>query len=422
MKYNLEDRPRPLPLLLYGLQWGVISLPCVIILGVVVARLHFDTLGDQVFYLQKTFGLMGLTLLAQLLWGHRLPLVVGQSAILLVGLTASLSSGLPALYTAIMVSGAILAVVSAFGLIARLRALFTDRIVAVILILIAFTLTPTILRLLLNPGSGAALSLGFALCLVLIMVIANQILPGVWKSMTIIIGLFGGSLVWMLLVARPETPGMVPAGTFDLILPSMEFEAGTIMSFLICMLALSINELGSIESVGRLLKANDLGGRVRRGQVVLGLANFASGAVGIIGPVSFSLSAGVIGATGCAARRAMIPAALGLVACAFSSELVLIFSRLPGVVMGALLMYLMAAQLASGLVMLTRGRGVTDFNGGMTVGLPLMVGLLIAFSPESAFTAFPALVRPLVGNGFIMGTLMAVLLEHLILRPDHQRP
>lgn len=90
--------------------------------------------------------------------------------------------------------------------------------------------------------------------------------------------------------------------------------------------------------------------------------------------------------------------------------------------MGALLVYLMGAQLASGLVMLTQGRGVADFNGGLTVGLPLIFGLLISFSPESAFTAFPTLVRPLVGNGFIMGTLMAILLEHLILRPDHRRP
>lgn len=420
MKYKLEDSPGLLPLMLYGLQWWLIALPCVIILGVVVGRLHFDNLGDQIFYLQKTFALMGLTMMVQLTWGHRLPLVVGQSAILLVGLTASLSSGMSALYTSIMIGGAILAVVSAFGLIARLRVFFTDRVVVVILILISFTLAPSILRLVVNPAQGSSLSLGFALGLVLVMVIANQLLPGVWKSMTILIGLVGGSLAWALLTAWPEALEAVPAGTSGLWLPSLEFEAGTIISFLICMLALSINELGSIESIGRMLGVDDLEGRVRRGQVVLGLANMTSGAVGIIGPVSFSISAGVIGATGCAARRVMIPAGLGLVLCAFFPKMVLVFSRLPGVVMGALLLYLMAAQLASGLTMLMRGRGVGNFSGGLTVGLPLMVGLLIAFSPESAFTAWPALVRPLVVNGFIMGTLMVIVLEHLILRPDHR--
>lgn len=420
MKYELEDRPGPLALLLYGLQWWVIALPCVIILGVVVARMHFDSLGDQVFYLQKIFGLTGLAMLAQLFWGHRLPLVIGPAAILLVGLTASRASSLPALYTAIMIGGALMAIVAAFGLIDRLRVLFTARVVAVILILIAFTLTPTILRLVLDPAHGSGLSFVFALGLVLVMIMANQILPGVWKSMTVLIGLAGGSLAWATLTGGPGAVETVPARTAGLLLPALEFEAGAVISFLFCMAALAINELGSIESIGRMIGADDLKGRVRRGQMVQGLANLASGAAGIIGPVSFSLSAGVIAATGCAARRTMIPACLGLIICAFFPQVVLIFSRLPGVVMGAMLLYLMAAQLASGLTMLMAGQGVVDFGGALTVGLPLMVGLLAAFAPASALADWPALLKPIVGNGFIMGTVMVILLEHLILRPGRR--
>jgi len=420
VKYELEDRPGPLALLLYGLQWWVVSLPCVVILGVVVARMHFDSLGDQVFYLQKIFGLTGLALLAQLFWGHRLPLVIGPAAILLVGLTASGSSNLPALYTAIMVGGALMALVAGVGLLGRLRALFTARIVAVILILIAFTLTPTILRLVLDPVRGAGLTFAFALGLVLVMIIANQMLPGVWKSMTVLIGLAGGSLAWVLLSGGPETLEAIPARTTGLGLPHLEFEAGAVISFVFCMAALAINELGSIESIGRLVGAEGLEGRVRRGQMTQGLANMASGALGIIGPVSFSLSAGVIAATGCAARRTMIPAALGLILCAFFPQVVLIFSRLPAVVMGALLLYLMAAQLASGLSLLTADRTLGDFTGALTVGLSLMVGLLVAFAPESALADWPPLLKPIIGNGFIMGTVTAILLEHLILRPGRR--
>lgn len=420
MKYELEDRPGPLALLLYGLQWWVIALPCVIILGVVVARMHFDSLGDQVFYLQKIFGLTGLAMLAQLFWGHRLPLVIGPAAILLVGLTASGSSSLPALYTAIMVGGGLMALLSPAGLIGRLRALFTTRIVAVILILIAFTLTPTILGLALDPAHGSGLTFAFTLGLVLVMVIANQILPGVWKSMTVLIGLAGGSLVWALLTGGPVALEGLPARTTGLLLPHLEFEAGAVVSFIFCMAALAINELGSIEAIGRLVGAEGLEGRVRRGQTTQGLANLASGAVGVIGPVSFSLSAGVIAATGCAARRAMIPAALGLIICAFFPQAVLIFSRLPAVVMGALLLYLMAAQLASGLTMLMAERGLGGFVGALTVALPLMVGLLVAFAPASALADWPPLMKPIIGNGFIMGTVTAILLEHLILRPGRR--
>lgn len=420
VKYELESRPGPLPLLLYGLQWWVVSLPCVIILAVVVARMHYQGLGDQVFYLQKAFGLTGLAMLAQLLWGHRLPLVVGPAAILLVGLTASIALGPAALYTAIMIGGALLAAAAAVGLTEKLRPLFTARVVAVILILIAFTLAPTILRLVTTSGQNPAFSLTFALVLVLVMVMANQALPGVWKSMTVLIGLAGGSLVWFLLTGRPELPADIPAPAAGLVLPSLEFDLGTVVSFIFCMLALAINELGSIESIGRMLRAEGLAGRVRRGQTVQGLANVAAGAFGIIGPVSFSLSAGVIAATGCAARRALIPAALGLTACAFWPGGVLIFSHLPAVVMGALLLYLMAAQLGSGLTMLVAEQGAGDFAGALTVALPLMIGLLIAFAPAEAFAAWPAAIRPLIANGFIMGTVTAMLLEHLILRPGRR--
>ncbi len=399
MKYGLDDKPAPAAFLLYGLQWWVVSLPCVVIMGVVVSRLHFSDPGSQVFYLQKLFGLTGLATLAQVLLGHRLPLVVGPAAILLVGITASIASGILALYTSIMIGGAALALVAGLGLLSRLRTFFTPRVVSVILLLVAISLSPTILTMTLETGSAPAFHLAFTLGLVLLMVVANQVLPGVWKSMTVLFGLAGGSLIYFLALGWPEAAGYAaPAGPVSIFLPGLDFEAGTIAAFLICMVALTINELGSIESIGQILKVGDIKGRVRRGVLVCGLANLASGAAGVIGPVSFSLSAGLISATRCAARLTMVPAAIGLVLCAFSPELVLVFSHIPGAVMGALLLYLMASQLASGLGLLVSGRCVSDFTEGLTVGLPVMVTLLIAFSPPQVFAGVPQLIRPVVAT------------------------
>ena len=417
MKYGLEDKPAPAAFWLYGLQWWIISLPCVVIMGVVVSRLHYDDLGAQVFYLQKLFGLTGLATLAQILLGHRLPLVVGPAAILLVGLTASQAAGVAALYTAIGVGGAALALAAACGFLGRLRFFFTPRVVSVILLLIAISLTPTILKMSLDTGSQPAFHLGFTLGLVLLMVLLNQILPGVWKSLTVLFGLLGGTFIYFLLTGFPgplEYTG--PREAVAILLPELDFQAGTILAFLFCMLALTINELGSIESIGQMLKVGDMDGRVRRGVLVCGLNNLAAGAAGVIGPVSFSLSAGIISATRCAARLTMIPAGLGLFFCAFFPEAVLLVSRLPGVVMGALLFYLMAAQLASGLGMLVGGACVSDFSSGLTVALPVMTAILIAFSPPRIFADLPLLIRPIAGNAFIVGTLLVVFLEHVLFR------
>lgn len=77
MKYELNDKPGILPMLMYGLQWWIVSLPCVVIMGIIVSQLHYTDVAEQTFYLQKLFGIMGIAMIVQVLWGHRLPLIIG---------------------------------------------------------------------------------------------------------------------------------------------------------------------------------------------------------------------------------------------------------------------------------------------------------------------------------------------------------
>ena len=149
---------------------------------------------------------------------------------------------------------------------------------------------------------------------------------------------------------------------------------------------------------------------------VVGLTNVLSGLFGVIGPVDYSMSPGVIAATGCASRYTLIPAGIGLIACAFFPAVVGLLVTLPGVVMGAILLYLMATQLAAGMQMLVRERAITDFDSGVVVGLPLMVALLLSFAPSEVVNLIPSLFRPIVGNGFVMGVVSVLILEHLIFR------
>ncbi len=418
MKYSIDEKPGIVPLFLYGLQWWVVSLPCIIIMGMVVARLHFTGIGEQIAYMRKLFWLMGAVTVVQVYWGHRLPLVVGPASILLVGLVASASAGVNAMYSSILIGGALLVLAAVTGVLSKLRVFFTSRIVAVILMLIAFTLSPTILRLVTGgTGEHASFNLCFALMMAFALVICNAGLPGVWKSLTVFFGISAGSLCYFLAFGLPDVPVM-PKNSEGMLLflSSFELHPGTILSFLFCFLALTINELGSIESVGHMLRAEGMDGRIKRGAGLQGAANMAAGAMGIIGPVDFSLSAGLITATGCASRHTLVPAGIGLALCGFFPHMILLFSCIPGVVMGALLLYLMTTQLAGGLTVLTQSGGVTDFAGGMIVGLPLMIGLLISFAPPAAFNGFPDFLRSIVGNGFVMGTVLVILLEHVVFR------
>jgi xanthine/uracil permease len=415
-KYEIDARPPWPALLLYGLQWWAVLMPCVIIMGGIGARLHYPDSGDQIWYMQKLFALVGAASVIQVLAGHRLPLVIGPAAVLLVGLTASLSAGPDAAYSAIFVGGALLTLLGFSNLFSRIRFLFTPRIVAVILVLIALTLSPTILRLIAGEGAGVK-GFCFALAMVFALVLLNHKLRGVMKSLTVLIGIAGGSVLYWLFMDKFQLPSFTasasPPPAWGI---ALELEPGLLLAFIFCFFALAINEIGSIEAVGQMLKAKGMAGRLKRGAGITGVTNMASGLLGVIGPVDFSLSAGVIAATGCASRFTLVPAGLGLLACAFFPAVIRILLMLPGPVVGALLFYLMASQLASGLIMLNAEKNVSEFNRAIIVALPLMIALLVSFAPSAIFEAFPLILQPLLSNGFVMGTMAVIILEHGILR------
>lgn len=418
MKYNLDDRLPILPTLLYGLQWWIVSLPCVIIIGSVIGKIHFSEIAAQTLYLQKIFIIMGFTTLVQIFWGHRLPLVIGPASVLLVGVLASLSAGISAIYTSIAVGGLIIAILAFSGILTGIRNIFTIRVVTVILILIPFTLMPTILKLVFDNNHHSYFNLIFVFVLIIALLLCNKWLRGIWKSTTIVLGIVAGTFVYYLLQGFPviETVDYNQNLSFSSLFIDFEFDMGTIIAFVFCFIALIVNELGSIEAVGQMLHADNIGKRVKYGVGISGVSNILSGSLGIVGSVDYSMSTGVISATGCASRYTLIPAAIGLMACAFIPHAVNLLNHIPSIVMGTLLLYLMASQLSSGFTMMTSEKAVSTFNDGIVIGLPLMIAILISFIPGSALNQIPDIIRPIISNGFVVGVIAVLLLEHLIFR------
>ena len=187
-KYSLNDRPRAAAMVMYAVQWLLIAVP-VVLTSAFVARLQYDTLAEQTLYTQKLFAVMGLTMIVQSLWGHRLPLVAGPAAVLLVGVMASIASSPEVIYTSIAVGGALVALLATTGWIKKLQPLFTPRISIVMMALIAFTIVPVFLRLIFADAEHYGLSFVMALVLSIAMVVANNRLRGMWKSAVVLIAL-----------------------------------------------------------------------------------------------------------------------------------------------------------------------------------------------------------------------------------------
>ena len=415
-KYGLEDKPSGGKILIFGLQWLAVTIPLIIIVGNILGVLSGGEI--NISYLQDLLLMVGVVMLVQLLYGHKLPLVVGPATVLLIAVLASQGQASGAINTSIIVGGVVLALVAGSGLLKYLKRLFTPRVIMVILLLIAFTLSPTILNLItIDNGVSPGINLIFAMFLTLLVFTAHRVLRGLWKSTLPLWIMILGSLSYCILfgVFTPLSPNLAALslpGSFTISLAVPELTM--LVSFLICFLALAINDLGSIQAVGSLLKAGEMETRVKRGITITGVGNILSGLIGVIGPVNYSMSPGVIAATGNASRYTLIPAAVGLLLLACSPLSVGFISSIPSPVVGTILIYVMTAQMAAAFLLALENQAFQTLDHGLVVGLPIIIGTVVAFLPTGVTGQLPLVIRPLLGNGFVMGVLAVLFLEHVV--------
>ena len=200
LKYGLNEIPPLGHLLLFGLQWLAIIIPIILIMGTAVTSLHPSGIAHQVVYIQRLFFVVAVALFSQVIWGHRLPIIIGPATVFLVGMAAGGGSNPEAVYTSILLGGLVLAAVSITGLFAQIKKLFTSTVVAVILILVALTLTPMILNLVTASTTHASsfVNLCFSLAMVFCMFIAAKYLRGLWKSTLVFWSIIAGTLAYLL--------------------------------------------------------------------------------------------------------------------------------------------------------------------------------------------------------------------------------
>ena len=424
-KHQLDEWPSFSELLLLGLQWFAISIPGIIIVGKVVSVLHDNAIAGQVIYLQKMSFMVSVTLFAQILWGHRLPLILGPSTVLLIGVIANSSFDSSVVYTSIIVGGLVLAILSFSGLFGFVQKLFSSRVVGVVLVLIAFTLTPMIINLIATPYRTVSAMANIIFCSILTvcMFVSYRFVRPLWKSTIILWTMIAGSISYYVVFPFALNPEALRSEKFtglfftDLT-TRWSFEPGVLFSFLFCFFALSINDLGSIQSMKEVINPSNMARRINRGVTLTGLANILAGFLGVVGPVNFSLSPGVIIASRSASRFTLIPCSILLCLLSFSPLLMGLLGNIPPAVIGGSLIYILFFQVTAGKKVAFRSKEDFSLENGLVIGIPILAGTLIAFLPGSLLQQLPITLRPIIGNGFAMGVLSVLILEHIIFKKN----
>jgi uracil permease len=401
----------------------IIFLPTLMILSAISSEYLKLQEGGRILFFQRVLVTTGGIMILQTLWGHRYPLLDGPSSALLLTLLVLAPGGMPAIQGGMIIGGILLVLLGALRLMRYVEALFTDNVVGVTLILIAITLLPYLAPLIIgqHPGSprGDLRILGVSLVTVTAIALFSQRLAGFLRTLSLLWGILLGTFLMGLLgrldfSVRPDIQWF--ALPTSLVSEPPRFILSAILPFLVAYLAVVINGVGSMYSIGEIVGKENMGRRVARGIGLTGAGGIVAGALGSIGTVSFGISPGVVLITRVGSRFPLTLCGVFLCLLAFFQKFLMLLISIPPSVVGAALLTAMASQVGAGISVLTRTGRSLEGRDYLVVGLPILLAGIITLLPEDFFRTLSFSAQAFLKNGLVVGIVAVLLLEHLVLR------
>lgn len=428
--YNLEDRPPANRTLTYAVQWLGFTVANTAVLPIVVgSALGLDQAGIASLA-QRTFFFQALATLLQVCFGHRLPIIEGPAGmwwgvfITLAAMAPGLGKPLSLLRTdlefGVMAAGLILVAVGLTGLIGKALKLFTPAVTGSVLVLLGLQLSGTFVRgmLGLNAGGGSIdlKSALVSLLVVTIVVVINLKARGFLQSIAILIGIAAG---WVIAVLVGVPSGELIRSDALITLPELfawgtpTFDPGVVFVSVLTGLLVLSNLVASILAMERVLDLELPRKSYNRGVAFTGFADILAGLGATVGFVPYSAGAGMVALTRVAARLPFVIFAVALVVLGLLPQVGAFLASIPEPVGYSVLLASFCQMLGFGLKDYAR----LEFNSRdyFVVGLPVLFGTGVMNLPAGSFEGIPVFAQYILGNGFVVGMLLCMLLEHVLL-------
>ncbi len=358
--------------------------------------------------------------------GHRLTAVEGPAGLWLsvMAALAQVSLGDPhRLLTtlaefrlALMCTGVVLAALSFFGAVSYLQRLFTERVMAVYLILLSVQLASVFVpQAVVADGRLNGVTLARSGLVILVTVLLATRGSRHLRSLSLLSGLVVG---WLLAVAVGASrlgpvPAPLPAG---IAWPAwgLSFNLGVVVTCIFAGLVNTSNTVATVRAVSQATApaSPPVEATPRlfdRTNLVTAVGNTFAGLAGSLGLISLSSSAGVVRLTRSSRRVPFLAACLITAAVAAAPPTAGVLASIPASVAAASLLVTTVPLMVLGLENL-RPRARPDLEH-VRVAVPLLLGLAIFSVPVATFQGTPGILRLLLGNGLVVGVIVAIALD-----------
>jgi xanthine/uracil permease len=415
-----------LQITLGGFQWLLFMFTNTVVIPLSVGTAFHQPTDTISASLQRSFVYTGIACILQAYWGHKLPLMEGQSG-LWWGVILSLCASVPAsggslsdlggsLSIGIMIAGIIIAILGVMGFGSFLNRLFTPVVMSVFLFLLASQLIITFFKAMIGLSDGNVMNPQIALLscgLVMLVLILNVFGSRMLSNFAILIGILIGWSLYALMFPRhavPHPDSFQLFQMFPLGMPHWDF--GIIATAVFTGLINTTNTIASFRGAELLYDQKMEGNQFRRSFFITGINSILSGIFGMVPYAPYTSSIGFLRSTRILERTPFVIGACLFFCLGMVPQLGALFSTLP-VSVGSAVLFVAYLQLFGAALQNLDGIRFT-YQTIYRVALPTLLGIAILNLSPSVFASLPAHIRPILSNGLLMGIFLSIILEHAI--------
>ncbi len=410
-----------------GVQWLLFMFANTVVIPISIGdAMRMDTHAITAS-MQRSFFYTGLVSLLQLLFGHGLPIMEGQSGVwwgaILSVLTTAEESGLTSqqaggsLETGIVVAGVLIVLFGWLGMGNLLKKWFTPVASSVFLILLATELISIFMKGMLGLSRHSRIDLPTTLLSMVLIVLVLVIQLSRYRSLrnySILIGIGVGWVVYRLALQSASASPQTGIASLWQVIPWGAFggDWGIILTAVAAGLINASNTVATLEGAQPLFNVRTSPQMYRRSFLITGLSTVLAGLFGLVPYAPYTSSLGFLRSTQIFSKipfaiGSILFMVLGLVPAAGA-----FFATLPVSVGDAVLLVAYLQIYGSAMTYL---EGVTFTHRTIyRLALPLLVGIGIFTIAAGAFVTLPAPLRPFLSNGLLVGVLLAIVMENAL--------
>lgn len=426
LRYGLEDKPGPIPAVLFGLQHVLVMFTAMIASPLVIGQLL--NLSPDLRATMVTGVMLGCgigTIISALglgFVGARLPLVLGAYAVYIGPVVAmAKASSLAGASTAMLIGGIVLFVVSpALG---KLRALFPPVVVGTLLVITGITLIRIAVSIATGvntPFAGNPLAFALVIGSILLILAINRLTRGFLRALSVFI-----ALVCLYLISIPlglanfsvvtgaawfKLPTIAPYGWFEW--P----QTSGLITVIVYHLVAAIYTMSITLALCKMLGVEGSERRVRGAVAADGLGSAIAAVFGGVPLISYDQNVGAISLTGVGSRFVVAAAGAILILMALVPKIGALIAIVPPFVLGGTLIFMfgMIAAVGAGIL----ADSMKSQRDLLLLAASVGLAMAVDFAPPATFAAVAPSLRILASDGIVVGTVTAVLLNLVLPAKD----